>query len=263
MQGRFRRNPAVTVADYDEIIARKTASLFAAGRAHRRAPRRRARRRSSRRWRAAASTSACAFQMQRRPARRRGPIRARPASRAASTCATAIRRCRSCSRSRATPRCAACSPIADPEPRRGRARARPASARSGVLAVVAERAARAARRRPGRPRSPARLAGAGRALRELAAARLVDRRGLTRARPTFVDFAPRRPEDAARMPRDGFGREIDYLRISLTDHCNLRCVYCMPDDGPALPARRGAAHRRRRSSRWRAPRSRSASGSSA
>jgi cyclic pyranopterin phosphate synthase len=33
------------------------------------------------------------------------------------------------------------------------------------------------------------------------------------------------------MPRDGFGREIDYLRISLTDRCNLRCVYCMPTDG--------------------------------
>ncbi|MEA2626843.1 MAG: 3,8-cyclase [Candidatus Binatota bacterium] len=30
------------------------------------------------------------------------------------------------------------------------------------------------------------------------------------------------------MPRDGFGREIDYLRISLVDHCNLRCAYCMP-----------------------------------
>jgi len=30
------------------------------------------------------------------------------------------------------------------------------------------------------------------------------------------------------MPRDGFGREIDYLRISLTDRCNLRCLYCMP-----------------------------------
>ena len=30
------------------------------------------------------------------------------------------------------------------------------------------------------------------------------------------------------MPNDRFGREIDYLRISLTDHCNLRCVYCMP-----------------------------------
>ena len=36
------------------------------------------------------------------------------------------------------------------------------------------------------------------------------------------------------MPRDGFGREIDYLRISLTDHCNLRCVYCMPLDSPTL-----------------------------
>ena len=33
------------------------------------------------------------------------------------------------------------------------------------------------------------------------------------------------------MPRDGFGREIDYLRISLTDHCNLRCIYCMPTTG--------------------------------
>ena len=30
------------------------------------------------------------------------------------------------------------------------------------------------------------------------------------------------------MPRDRFGREIDYLRISVVDHCNLRCVYCMP-----------------------------------
>lgn len=30
------------------------------------------------------------------------------------------------------------------------------------------------------------------------------------------------------MPRDRFHREIDYLRISVVDHCNLRCVYCMP-----------------------------------
>jgi cyclic pyranopterin phosphate synthase len=28
--------------------------------------------------------------------------------------------------------------------------------------------------------------------------------------------------------RDRFGREIDYLRLSVIDHCNLRCVYCMP-----------------------------------
>jgi len=30
------------------------------------------------------------------------------------------------------------------------------------------------------------------------------------------------------VPRDRFGREINYLRLSLIDHCNLRCVYCMP-----------------------------------
>jgi cyclic pyranopterin phosphate synthase len=30
------------------------------------------------------------------------------------------------------------------------------------------------------------------------------------------------------LPKDRFGREIDYLRISVIDHCNLRCVYCMP-----------------------------------
>jgi cyclic pyranopterin phosphate synthase len=32
------------------------------------------------------------------------------------------------------------------------------------------------------------------------------------------------------MAYDRFGRHIHYLRISLTDHCNLRCVYCMPED---------------------------------
>ena len=31
--------------------------------------------------------------------------------------------------------------------------------------------------------------------------------------------------------KDGFGREIDYLRISVTDKCNLRCKYCMPECG--------------------------------
>ncbi|GMU38572.1 MAG: GTP 3',8-cyclase MoaA [Phycisphaerae bacterium] len=30
------------------------------------------------------------------------------------------------------------------------------------------------------------------------------------------------------MPKDPFQREIDYLRISVIDRCNLRCVYCMP-----------------------------------
>lgn len=31
------------------------------------------------------------------------------------------------------------------------------------------------------------------------------------------------------MALDHFGRQIHYLRISLTDHCNLRCIYCMPE----------------------------------
>ena len=30
---------------------------------------------------------------------------------------------------------------------------------------------------------------------------------------------------------DSFGRRIEYLRVSLTDRCNLRCVYCMPEEG--------------------------------
>jgi cyclic pyranopterin phosphate synthase len=30
---------------------------------------------------------------------------------------------------------------------------------------------------------------------------------------------------------DKFGRDIDYIRISVTDRCNLRCVYCMPAKG--------------------------------
>jgi len=31
--------------------------------------------------------------------------------------------------------------------------------------------------------------------------------------------------------RDSYGRNINYLRISVTDRCNLRCVYCMPEQG--------------------------------
>ncbi|MGB4273627.1 MAG: GTP 3',8-cyclase MoaA [Bacillota bacterium] len=30
---------------------------------------------------------------------------------------------------------------------------------------------------------------------------------------------------------DAFGREITYLRVSVTDKCNLRCIYCMPEEG--------------------------------
>src|SRR5829696_2421387 len=57
------------------------------------------------------------------------------------------------------------------------------------------------------------------------------------ARPT--GWVAARPPWSARMAdamHDGFGRRIEYLRISVTDKCNLRCVYCMPEAGlPWLP----------------------------
>ena len=33
--------------------------------------------------------------------------------------------------------------------------------------------------------------------------------------------------------RDAQGRRITYLRLSVTDRCNFRCLYCMPADGLA------------------------------
>jgi cyclic pyranopterin phosphate synthase len=38
---------------------------------------------------------------------------------------------------------------------------------------------------------------------------------------------------------DSFNRQINYLRISVTDRCNLRCTYCMPAEGvPLIPRER-------------------------
>ena len=34
---------------------------------------------------------------------------------------------------------------------------------------------------------------------------------------------------------DKFGRTVDYVRLSVTDRCDFRCVYCMPEDMPFLP----------------------------
>ena len=36
---------------------------------------------------------------------------------------------------------------------------------------------------------------------------------------------------------DAFGRRIDYLRLSVTDRCDLRCTYCMGEDMQFLPRR--------------------------
>ena len=35
--------------------------------------------------------------------------------------------------------------------------------------------------------------------------------------------------------KDGFGREIEYMRVSITDRCDLRCKYCMPDGCERVP----------------------------
>lgn len=42
---------------------------------------------------------------------------------------------------------------------------------------------------------------------------------------------PYSPEEAAGLLKDAFGRRIKNVRISVTDKCNFRCVYCMPAEG--------------------------------
>src|SRR3989442_15643301 len=45
---------------------------------------------------------------------------------------------------------------------------------------------------------------------------------------------PQRSVDAHRRPArliDSYGRVADDLRISVTDRCNFRCIYCMPAEG--------------------------------
>lgn len=46
------------------------------------------------------------------------------------------------------------------------------------------------------------------------------------------DKLPRYDTDSP--AHDSFHRRIDYLRVSLTDRCNMRCVYCMPSQGMAF-----------------------------
>ena len=46
----------------------------------------------------------------------------------------------------------------------------------------------------------------------------------------FVREAAARDGDVAALPRDALGRNLHDLRISVTDRCNFRCVYCMPKE---------------------------------
>lgn len=38
-------------------------------------------------------------------------------------------------------------------------------------------------------------------------------------------------EKVYRLMKDQYGRQINYMRVSVTDRCNLRCIYCMPEEG--------------------------------
>ena len=55
--------------------------------------------------------------------------------------------------------------------------------------------------------------------------------------PVAPASAPRADETASQVPRritelwDSYGRIADDLRISITDRCNFRCIYCMPAEG--------------------------------
>src|ERR1700742_458057 len=48
---------------------------------------------------------------------------------------------------------------------------------------------------------------------------------------TSLSHAP----SPSRPMTDPFGRTISYLRVSVTDRCDLRCVYCMAEDMTFLP----------------------------
>src|SRR5262245_57267054 len=56
------------------------------------------------------------------------------------------------------------------------------------------------------------------------------------ARPQLIQLAGYDEQSPAVGPVvgrlvDSFGRRIEDMRISITDRCNFRCVYCMPEEG--------------------------------
>jgi cyclic pyranopterin phosphate synthase len=60
--------------------------------------------------------------------------------------------------------------------------------------------------------------GSAPAMAPVASARSQQRREALRNAKPFSEFLT-----------DSFSREHDYLRISITERCNLRCLYCMPE----------------------------------
>ena len=52
-------------------------------------------------------------------------------------------------------------------------------------------------------------------------------------RPDLLAHGPTMTPDRPRLI-DAFGRVHDNLRISVTDRCNIRCTYCMPESVQVL-----------------------------
>jgi sulfatase maturation enzyme AslB (radical SAM superfamily) len=55
------------------------------------------------------------------------------------------------------------------------------------------------------------------------------RRDTTSNREAVVRDAVRNAKPFSEFLTDSFSRQHDYLRISVTERCNLRCLYCMPE----------------------------------
>lgn len=49
-------------------------------------------------------------------------------------------------------------------------------------------------------------------------------------------ISPEKTNEATASLRDRFARRVDYLRVSVTDRCNFRCMYCMPEEGDPYSA---------------------------
>ena len=54
---------------------------------------------------------------------------------------------------------------------------------------------------------------------------------------TLLEQPGLRPTGAQSPLIDRYGRRITYLRVSVTDRCDFRCVYCMAEDMTFLPKR--------------------------
>src|SRR5215217_8795049 len=51
-----------------------------------------------------------------------------------------------------------------------------------------------------------------------------------RPRTAIAPPVPVGPEERGTRLIDSFGRRLTYLRVSVTDRCNFRCTYCLPED---------------------------------